>query len=48
MGYVLHIIEKENEIEVTPYDPVFDAQKISCVKIVTSCENWQNDGVNID
>ena len=25
-GYVFHVIETENGIELTPYDPEFDAQ----------------------
>ena len=51
-GDVLHVIETENGIELTPYDPEFDAQmavgKTSCAKIVTSCANWRNDRANLD
>ena len=51
-GDVLHVIETENGIELTPYDlnlmRKWRLRKTSCEKIETSCENWRNDRANLD
>ena len=51
-GDVLHVIETENGIELTPMTLSlmlrWRLRKTSCAKIMTSCENWLNEGTDLD
>ena len=51
-GDILRVIETENGMSLLPMILSlmrrWRLQKTSCAKIVTSCENWLNDGSDLD